>query len=194
MAEEIINTIEEVEEVKTQEESVKTYTQEEMDRLLQSESDKRVTQARAKFEEDFKVKLEAEKSEAVKLASLSEEERYKAELAKEREAFERERATFRKSQLEAETIKQLSSNNLPIEFSSYLLADDAETIKNNIASFSEQWTSAIQNEVHNRLKGSTPQSSNRQAGTITKEQFNKLSLDEKMNLYEDNPELYKQLK
>ena len=53
----------------------KTYTEEELQKLIQSESDKRVTQAmktaEQKWQREYEKKLEDEKSEAEKLAKMS---------------------------------------------------------------------------------------------------------------------------
>lgn len=178
----------------SQEVESKTYTQAELDKLLQAESDRRVTQARQKFETDYAAKLEDEKNEAAKLAKLSEEERFKEELRIEREKFEAERKEFQKAQLEAETIKQLSTHKLPTQFAQYLVADDAETIQTNIAQFSEHWSKAIDDAINQRLKGSTPKATTTSTASITKEQFKGMSLDEKMKLFNDNPDLYHELK
>lgn len=186
--------VEEQQQADTQNEvESKTYTQKELDKLLQQESDRRVTQARAKFEEDYQAKLEAEKNQAAELAKLSEEERFKEELKLEREKFEAERNEFKKVQLEAETIKQLSSHKLPTEFATYLLADDAETIKTNIEQFNQQWINAIEQAVNERLKGSTPTASNVSSRTMTKEEFGKLSSQERTKMYSENPDLVKQI-
>ena len=59
----------------------KTYTQEEVDALLQQEGDRRVSQALKKQEEKNKEKLK----EAEKLARMNEQEKYEYEL-QQREA------------------------------------------------------------------------------------------------------------
>lgn len=195
MEEQIKN--ETVETKENNQEVTKTYTQEELDKLLQAETDRKVSKAldtaKSKWQQEYQDKLEQEKSEAAKLAKMSEEERYKAELQKEREQFEKERAEFRKSQLEAETVKQLSNESLPVEFASYLLAEDAATIKSNIDQFKTKWTEAIEKAVNERLKGNTPQASNKVATSITKEQFGKLNYHERVKLVTENPNLLQEL-
>ena len=56
----------------TVEETVKTYTQEEVEALLQSEADRRVTAALKKAE----MKNQAKIKEAEKLAQMNEQEKY----------------------------------------------------------------------------------------------------------------------
>ena len=57
----------------------KTYTKDEVDKLLQSETDKRVTEAlktsRAKWESEYQEKLEKEKEEVERLSKLSAKEK-----------------------------------------------------------------------------------------------------------------------
>lgn len=176
----------------------KTYSDEEVQKMLQSETDKRVSQAlktaQEKWQKEFEAKLEAEKSEAEKLAKMSESEKQQAELQKMKEQFESERKQFMREKLELETVKQLSSNGLPTDFSKFVLADDAETINNNIKSFKEQWEKAIEKAVNEKLQGVTPKTATKQGTKVTKEQFAKMGYKDRMALYESDPDLYNQLK
>lgn len=194
MAEELNKETEVTEEV----EEPKTYTEEELKSQLQSETDKRVSQAlktaQEKWEAEFKEKLEAEKSEAEKLGAMSAEERAKAEFEKEKAKFEEDRRTYQREKLELQTVKELSALNLPTEFSGYVLADSADEIKANIATFKGQWESAIEQAVNDRLKGKTPKVETGATHTITKEQFNKMGYKERAKLMDENPELYQSLR
>lgn len=176
---------------------VKTFTQEELDKLLQAEGDKRTTQAlataKAKWEQEFQQKLESERTEAEKLARMSEAERLQAEFDKRVAEFESKQAEFQRAQLESQTIKELSQSGLPIEFANYLLASDAESIKTNIDTFKAQWVSAIEKAVDERLKGSTPQTSNRQAGTMSKLEFGRLDIHTRTKMMQENPEMVNQI-
>ena len=79
---------------------VKTYTEEEVQKMLQAESDKRVNSALSKKEKEFNDKLKSESERIAKEASMSEEEKFKAQLKAERDAFEQERAEFLRTKLE----------------------------------------------------------------------------------------------
>lgn len=197
MAEEMKNTQgAQVDNQEGQTEETITMTKEELQRLLQQEGDKRVSQAlqtaKAKWEAEFKAKLEQEKSEAEKLAKMSEQERFMAELEKQKKQFEEERKQFYREKLELQTVKELSSLGLPTEFSSFVLGEDAETTKKNIEIFQAKWQEAIEKAVNEKLKGAVPKASGG-APTITPEQFKKMSVIERSKLYRENPELYKQL-
>lgn len=176
----------------------KTFTQEEVDKMLQAETDRKTTKAlqtaKEKWEAEFKEKLAAEKSEAEKLATMTAEERTKAELDAQKAAFEQERQSFLKEKLELQTIKELSAEGLPTEFSTYVMAESAEDTSNNIKAFKSEWQKAIEAAIDERLKGRTPSASNTSGAAITKEQFNKMGYKERAKLIEENPELYQELR
>lgn len=122
----------------------KTFTQEEVDSLIQ----KRLDRALKKAQE--------EKEEAEKLAKMSEAERQKALFEKEKAEFEEERKKYQREKLELEVTKQLSSKNLPVEFGTYLLGENAEDSFNRIKEFEVKWQQALEKAINERLKGNTP--------------------------------------
>ncbi|MBS4172114.1 DUF4355 domain-containing protein [Bacillus sp. FJAT-49736] len=135
-------------------------TKEELQKLLQSEADKRVTSAlktaQEKWELEYKQKLEAEKAEAEKLAKMSAAEKEQALLEKQKKDIaDRERAIQQK-ELKLETIKILNDKKLPIDFADLLLADDADKTKGNVDTFEKAFRDAVEKAVVERLKGSTP--------------------------------------
>lgn len=138
----------------------KTYTQDEVDKLLQSEADKRVTEAlktaKAKWEKEYKEQLEREKKEAERLSKLSAEEREKELLKqKEQELAEKERA-IRMKELHLDTIEVLAEEGLPVGFAEFLIQDDAETTNENIKKFKKEWQEALSKAVDERIKGKSP--------------------------------------
>lgn len=90
---------------------VKTFTEEEVQARIQSESDKRVTEAlktaRAKWEKE-----EAEaKKEAERLQSLSQKEREEELKAKQLKELEETKAELERVYLERDTIDRLAGEN-----------------------------------------------------------------------------------
>jgi hypothetical protein len=135
-------------------------TVEELQKLLQSEADKRVTgalkTAQEKWEADFNAKLEHEKAEAEKLAGLSAAEKEKALIEKSKKDIEdRERAIAQK-ELKLETINILNEKKLPITLADFLLATDAEKTKGNVDTFEKAFREAVEAGVNERLKGNLP--------------------------------------
>ena len=175
-----VTTDVESKEVETKEEVKKLeFTQEELDNLI------------SKRLEREKKKAQAEREEAEKLAKMSEAEKQQALFEKKVKEFEDMKKKYELEKMELEVIKQLSSKNLPTQFSKYLLNEDAETSFNNIKEFEVEWQKAIEQAVDTRLKGKTPQVGVVTNTTITKEQFNKLGFLEKQKFATDYPEAYK---
>lgn len=159
----------------------KTYTEEELQKLIQSESDKRVTQAmktaEQKWQREYEKKLEDEKSEAEKLAKMSADERAKAEFEKEKTKFEQVKAQFNRDRLELETVKELGKQGLDVEFSSFLMGENAESTNENIKLFKEKFDIAVENAVNERLKGKTPKTTDKNT-TISTDSLKGMSVAE----------------
>lgn len=190
--------MEEIKEEIKQEET-KTFTQEEVDKMLQAETDRKTSKAletaKAKWQEEYDAKLEQTKSEAEKLAKMSESERFKAEFDKQKEQFDSERKQFMQEKLELQTVKELSAEGLPTEFSNFVMSDSADQIKANISSLKATFELAIEKAVNEKLQGTTPKTATKQTtGGITKEQFKTMSIADKTKLFNEDSELYNQLK
>ena len=169
-----------------QEPAVKTFTQEEVDKMIQ----KRLSRER----KDIEAKIEAERREAEELAKLSEAEKQKKLFEKQVAEFEATKRAFEQEKLLNETSKQLASKNLPIEFAEMLKAEDAESTFENIKIFEAKFNEAVEKLVNERLKGKTPKAQTGAVEGVTKEAFNKMSYMERLELYNSDPELYNKLK
>ena len=174
------------EQEQTQEPTVKTFTQEEVDKMIQ----KRLSRER----KDIEAKIEAERREAEELAKLSEAEKQKKLFEKQVAEFEATKRAFEQEKLLNETSKQLASKNLPIEFAEMLKAQDAESTFENIKIFEAKFNEAVERLVNERLKGNTPKAQTGAVEGVTKEAFNKMSYKERLELYNSDPELYNKLK
>ena len=174
------------EQEQTQEPTVKTFTQEEVDKMIQ----KRLSRER----KDIEAKIEAERREAEELAKLSEAEKQKKLFEKQVAEFEATKRAFEQEKLLNETSKQLASKNLPIEFAEMLKAADAESTFENIKIFEAKFNEAVERLVNERLKGKTPKAQTGAVEGVTKEAFNKMSYKERLELYNSDPELYNKLK
>ena len=164
---------------------VKTFTQEEVDKIV----NKRLARER----KDIEAKIEAERAEAERLAKMSEAEKQQALFKKQVAEFEATKRAFEQEKLLNETSKQLASKNLPIEFAEMLKANDAESTFENIKIFEAKFNEAVERLVNERLKGNTPKVKSDVSG-MTKETFNKMSYQERLALFNSDPELYDKLK
>jgi hypothetical protein len=164
----------------------KTFTQEEVLALIQSESDKRVTQAlkteRKKYEKQLSLsKLDgAERESAEKDAKI-------AELQERLAEFEIER---NRSELKS----VLSSRGLSAEFADIIaITDDIQASQENIDKLDKLFKAAVKAEVEKRLAGNAPKGNSSASAEITKEAAKKMSVAEMNNLAITNPELFKKL-
>ena len=178
----------------TQEES-KTYTAEEVDALLQSEADRRVTSAMKKKEREIaalKKQIENEKT----LSQLDEESRATAEKDMKIAELENQLKDFQLAQTKNEVMKVLGARGLSAEFADMLaIGTDTEEAQQMIDAFDKLFKKEVAREVKARLAetSAVPQIADAMSGKMTKEQFNKLSLAEQQAMYNSDPELVKNL-
>ena len=176
-------------------EETKTYTAEEVDALLQSEADRRVTSAMKKKEREIaalKKQIENEKT----LSQLDEESRATAEKDMKIAELEGQLKDFQMAQTKNEVMKVLNARGLSAEFADMLaIGTDTEEAQQMIDSFDKLFKKEVAREVKARLAetSAVPQIADAMSGKMTKEQFNKLSLNEQQAMYNSDPELVKNL-
>lgn len=178
-------TNEDVVENTTQEE-VKTYTQEEVLKLLQSETDKRVTQALATQQKKYEKQLS--------LSKLDGDERAKAEKDNRIAELEEQLAQFTIERNRSELKSVLSSRGLSAEFADIILInDDIEASQANIDKLDKLFKAAVKLEVEKRLAGNAPKGNGSTQTEITKESAMKMSMAELQALEKNNPELFNKI-
>lgn len=184
--EDMINTSVEQEVETVEETEVKTYTQDEVLKLLQSETDKRVSQALKTQQKKYEKQLS--------LSKLDGEERAKAEQANRIAELEEQLAAFQIERNRSELKSVLSSRGLSAEFADIIaINDDIETSQANIEKLDKLFKAAVKAEVEKRLAGSAPKGNGGAFNELTKEQAKKMSLSEMDELRDKNPELYNKL-
>ncbi len=166
---------------------VKTYTQEEVLALIQSESDKRVNQARKTWEKKHAKELS--------LAQLDGDERAKAEKDNRIAELEEQLAAFHIERNRSELKSVLSSRGLSAEFADIVsISDDIEASQANIDKLDKLFKAAVKAEVEKRLAGNAPKGNGGTiSGDVTAEAFRKMTLSQQAALANSNPELYKKL-
>ena len=164
----------------------KTYTQEEVLKLLQVESDKRVSQA---------LKTQAKKFEKqLSLSKLDDNERAKAEKDNRIAELEEQLAQFQIERNKSELKSVLSSRGLSAEFADIItINDDIEASQANIDKLDKLFKAAVKAEVEKRLAGNAPKGNSGATAEITKETAKKMSLAELNKLANEQPELYSKL-
>ena len=178
-----INVNEEV--VETTEE-VKTYTAEEVAKLIQAEADRRTNQALAKQQRKYEKELS--------LSKLDDDARAKAEKDNRIAELEEQLAQFNIERNKSELKSVLSSRGLSAEFADIILInDDIEASQANIDKLDKLFKAAVKAEVEKRLAGNTPKGNGASAAEITEESAKKMSIAEMAALQQSNPELFAKL-
>lgn len=128
-------------EVKTE----KTFTRDEVNKMISAEKDK------------IRKELEAEKTEAERLAKLSSEERLKEEMNSYKTRAEKSEAMLNAYQLKDQTVKD--NSDIPvdlinlIDFGKY---NTAELVKEQLNVIRTVYKKAVENGVNESLKEKTP--------------------------------------
>ena len=168
---------------------IKTYTQEEVDALLQREGDKRVTEALRKAERKNAERVK----EAQKLAQMNESEKYQYELEQREKAIEEKEKALALAENKNEASKILADKGLSLSLVDFVVAEDAETMNDRIKVLDKAFKESVKREVEKRLGSSAPKKNLPPDETITKEQAKKMTIIQRQNLLNSNPDLYNQL-
>lgn len=164
-------------------EETKTYTQEEVLKLLQSEADKRVNQALATQKKKYEQQLS--------LSKLDGDERAKAEKDNRIAELEEQLAQFQIERNRSELKSVLSSRGLSAEFADIILInDDIEASQANIDKLDKLFKTAVKTEVEKRLAGNTPKGNGNNSAEITKESVKNMSMAQLSELERTQPELF----
>lgn len=176
------NNVVNEEAVETTEE-VKTYTQDEVLKLLQSETDKRVSQALKTQQKKYEKQLS--------LSKLDGDERAKAEKDNRIAELEEQLAAFQIERNRSELKSVLASRGLSAEFADIIaINDDIEVSQANIDKLDKLFKAAVKAEIEKRLAGNAPKGNGGSPATITKEAAKSMSLAELSELKRVNPEQY----
>ena len=169
-----------------QKQEAKTYTAEEVAKLIQAEADRRTNQALAKQKKEFDRKLS--------LSQLDDEAREKAEKDDKIAELEQQLAQFQIEKNRSELKSILSSRGLSAKFADLInITDDLEESQKNIDTLDRIFKAAVKAEVEKRLAGNSPKGSGGQSQPMTKEDFLKLPMHEMQRLMDSNREFYTNL-
>ena len=166
--------------------SVKTYTQEEVLALIQSESDKRVNQALKTQQKKYEKQLS--------LSKLDGDERAKAEKDNRIAELEEKIAQMTIESNKSELKSVLSARGLSAEFCDILnISDDIEESQANIDKLDKLFKNAVKAEIERRIAGNTPKGNGTKTTEVTKESASKMSVAELNKLANEQPELFAKL-
>ena len=164
----------------------KTFSEEDVLKLIESEANKRVSQALATQQKKYEKQLS--------LSKLDGDERAKAEKDNRIAELEEQLAQFTIERNRSELKSVLSSRGLSAEFADIInISDDIEASQANIDKLDKLFKAAVKAEVEKRLAGSAPKGNGSSTTEITKETAKKMSLAELNKLATEQPELYEKL-
>lgn len=165
---------------------VKTYTQDEVLKLIQSEADRRTNQALEKERKKYEKQLS--------LSKLDGEERAKAEKDAEIAELREQLAQFQIERNRSELKSVLSSRGLSAEFADIIaINDDIEASQANIDKLDKLFKAAVKAEVEKRLAGNAPKGNGGTTTEITKDSAKKMTMAQLNELANSNPELFEKL-
>ena len=149
-------------------------TKEDVEKMIQSETDR----VRTEYSQKLK-QLQQEKEELEK-EKMSEEEKKQYELEKMQEQLSEKEKAIRERELSLKTIELLKEHGLPLDFADFVKSEDEEQTEARVKQFNEMFQQKLQEQVEGRFKesGTDPQKRNKQTGAFTKEQLSKMSPDE----------------
>lgn len=194
MAEEIKEPVfePEIEQASGQEEektTEKTFTQSQLDEIIQKEKAK----AKRSAEKEYQAKMD----EAEKLRKMNEVQKAEYEQEKQRAYIAELEAKINRSGLEREASKMLSEGGIAVDdkILGLVVKDTAESTQEAVEGFVALVNELADKKVSEKLKGKTPKKmEDTSAGEITKEQFNRMGYQSRNELLQNNPELYHKLK
>ena len=126
----------------------KTFTQEELDRIVQG----RIAKERKSWEKQ----LEEQQTEAQKLEKMSEKEKKKYQEEKRIKDLDDREAAITRRELPAQAKVQLADKGIPTELAEILILTDADSCKKSIETVEKAFQTAVQRAVEERIKGREP--------------------------------------
>lgn len=162
----------------------KTYTAEEVAKLIQAEADRRTNQALAKQKKEYEKKLS--------LSSLDEQQRKEAEAQMKIEELQSQLAAFQIEKNRSELKSVLSSRGLSAEFADIInIGEDIEEAQAMIDKLDKLFKQSVKSEVEKRLAGNSPKGNGGgSTDEITKESVKKMSMAELDKLATEKPEIF----
>lgn len=171
------------------------FTEEDLQKKVTSEVDRRVESGIQKGLETKKQKWEREYSERAKLTAEELAQKQLEEKMQELSGKEKE-ISKKANHIEARSI--LAEANIPKahyeKFIDLLVNDDAETTTSNVQNFVDVFNST-KDDITNQIKSeysNVPKPKTGANGTLTKDDFDKMGYGEKIKFKTENPDLYKE--
>lgn len=196
------------EEPKEQEQGGKTYTQEDVNRMMAAKD----KETKSKLEKHYQQELDQAKQiraderqklmdEGAKRAQMTAEQKAQADLEDRQKEMDRQKALFDKQmedfkskQALSETKESLVDAGLPKDLATFLSDTDDEKRAQNISDFKSIFDKAVSDAVDRKVSGKkTPETGKttqptQNSSTITKDDWENMSVLEKSNFRQSSEE------
>lgn len=136
----------ELEKGQTEAKEEKVLTEKDIQKIVQSETDKVRTEYSTRLKELEKQKAELEKEK------MSEEEKRQFDLDQMAKQLEAKELEIQNRELTIKTVDLLKDNNLPLEFREFVIGTDEKQTVARVEKFGQLWTEALGDAVSKRFK------------------------------------------
>lgn len=171
-------------------------TQEQLNLLLQKESDKRVSSAlataRKKWEEEIDDKMNTHLKDYERRAQMTPQELKQLDLEEKFKLLEEKEKEYKRMMREREIEKVLQKKGLSTVLCDFVYDEDMDIVEQKIATLEQLILGMVNEQIEQRINSSKPRASVKTEG-LDKETFSKLSIAERAELYRQNPDLFKKL-
>lgn len=191
MEKENIEVTEQVEE----KEEPKMLSQDEVNRLIAQSKSKAKEEAKKELEAEYQEQLQSEVEEAKRLAKMNEDEQQEHQLKKLQEELETLKKKEAQYGLAKEASKMLTENKIMADEKTlrFVVKDTAEETQAAVKEFVELINEKVEQGVKEALAGKAPKVATQRMQSTNKEEFEKMTYLERLELKKEKPDLYDKL-
>lgn len=173
----------------------KTFTQDEVDRIVSDRLKRGEDKLRAKLLEEAKQQVREEQDEAKKLEEMNANQRKKYEDEKRDNELKELRATIQRQNMEKTAMGILKEKGISVDEDvlDLVVADSAETTAERIDKFAELVEEKAREIRRQDFSNSAPKQSGSGEKAVTLDDFKKMAYPERLELKKNQPDLYQEL-
>ncbi|WP_076149750.1 DUF4355 domain-containing protein [Ligilactobacillus murinus] len=173
----------------------KTFTQDEVDRIVSDRLKRGEDKLRAKLLEEAKQQVREEQDEAKKLEEMNANQRKKYEDEKRDNELKELRATIQRQNMEKTAMGILKEKGISVDEDvlDLVVADSAEKTAERIDKFAELVEVKAREIRRQDFSNSAPKQSGSGEKVVTLDDFKKMAYPERLELKKNQPDLYQEL-
>ena len=172
-----------------------TMKKQDYETALQAEADRRVTQAletaRKKWDKEFSTKIDTHLKDYEKKAQMSPDQLRQLDLDEKLKLLEAKEQEYARKTREIDIAQKLQEKKLSSVLTKFVYSDNMEEVEQNIVTLEQLIMGMVNEEVEQRISSNKPKAIS--ISGLTAESFKKMSLAERSALYNQNPQLFKEL-